>query len=146
MLPHQFRKQIAGRKVSSSIMNQTLDTVRRLAISQPPPGMSGIATSGGLLNFLSSPVFLIAFADESGVPGRGSSSNFVMGNGLAYPVGISTDENGVSTLSVGTDVTTKVPICNPARMSVHPSDFVICIKLWDLWVVIWEECPDTDND
>lgn len=134
---------------NADILRQLSKSVKSLRNMRPMASLFGTVTlPWGQAVTPGSPDMTIAFSHNGGVTAASSDSDgkLVLGTGYAYEVFPVVDESGVVSLDFTMDDDFKFPVYNLAEGTdgaVGGGHYIVLLRIWTLWFVIWEECPQS---
>ena len=134
MIPHNFKPQRAGRSIRASTINQTLDDVRRLAISQPGPGWGAQGSPGGITTFVNSISDQVANTGDNVLPSSPGGTDPSLKSGtvnLVCPV-----PNGDGTGTLITDTSTTIQVFNLFGAGIAKNKNLTIRRYGDAWIAI----------
>lgn len=108
---------------------------------RPGDGLGLVAGPFGRTILPTASNFMIGKTDADGIPEAtddGGKRN--LGRGVVYPAGMEFDGAG---FAVKFDDSRKLDAYNLALDPVGEDKMVILLKIASVWVVIWEECPES---
>jgi len=134
---------------NAEILNQLSKSVKSLRNMRPVDGAFGVmglpwgqAITPGNANWV------IAYTAES-IPKATANGDgsLVLGVGNAYEGYPSiNNSNGVVTLDYRENTGNPFPVYNIAKNAdgdVAANRWIMAVRFWTLWIIIWEECPDS---
>lgn len=91
--------------------------------------------------------WVIAFTDSDGIPAATDNGDgtITCGMGNAYEAYPTMDGDGNLTIGYSENTSNPFPVYNLAKNSdgaVGGDHWIVAMRLWGLWFVIWEECPE----